>query len=116
MNGYGRFSPNGLDGFDEWRNVIFLRQPEHPIINAQIIGAQGSLAQDDLAGAQAQVEALLPTLAEVPHAGYNSPFFIYLTTYRVLAAGADRRATPLLAQGHDLLQQVATPLDEESRH
>ena len=77
--------------------------------------AQIALAQGDLAGAQAQIEALLPALADQPHAGYNNPFFIYLTAYRVLAAGGDRRAALLVAQGHDLLQQVATPLDEESR-
>ena len=77
--------------------------------------AQIALAQGDLAGALAQVRAFLPALAEQPHAGYNHPFFIYLTGYRVLAATGDARAALLLQQGYDLLQQVAAPLDDESR-
>ncbi|MCE7985033.1 MAG: hypothetical protein DYG89_27990 [Caldilinea sp. CFX5] len=77
--------------------------------------AQIALAQGDLAGARAQIEAILPVLAEQPHAGYNNPFFIYLTAYRVLAANDDPRAAPLLQQGYDLLQQAAAALDEESR-
>lgn len=77
--------------------------------------AQIALAQGDLAGALAQVKAFLPALAEQPHAGYNNPFFIYLTGYRVLAATGDTRAAALLQQGYDLLQQVAAPLDNETR-
>ena len=77
--------------------------------------AQIALAQGDLAGALAQVKAFLPALAEQPHAGYNNPFFIYLTGYRVLAATGDARAAALLQQGYDLLQQVAAPLDNETR-
>ncbi|MCE7986490.1 MAG: NACHT domain-containing protein [Caldilinea sp. CFX5] len=77
--------------------------------------AQIALAQGDLAVAQSQVEAILPILAEQPHAGYNNPFFIYWTCYRVLAANADSRAATILQQGHDLLQQDAARLDEESR-
>jgi hypothetical protein len=74
-----------------------------------------ALAQGDLAVAHAQVEAILPVLAAHPHAGYNNPFFIYLTCYRVLVASADTRAATLLQQGYDLLQQVAAALDAENR-
>lgn len=77
--------------------------------------AQLALAQGDLAGAQAQVEAILPVLAEQPHAGYNDPYFIYLTCHRVLAANCDPRAVAVLQQGYDLLHQDAAPLDDESR-
>jgi predicted ATPase/DNA-binding SARP family transcriptional activator len=77
--------------------------------------AQIALAQGDLVGAQAQVEAILPVLAEYPRAGFNDPFFIYLTCYRVLAANGDERAGTLLQQGYDLLQQAAAALDDESR-
>ena len=77
--------------------------------------AQIALAQGDRGGALAQIEALLPVLAQEPHAGYNDPFFIYLTGYRVLAANRDPRAATLLQQGYDLLQQDAAALDEESR-
>jgi hypothetical protein len=74
-----------------------------------------ALAQADLAGAQVQVEAMLPVLAEQPHAGYNDPFFIYLTGYRVLVANDDERAATLLQRGYDLLQQDAAALDDETR-
>jgi predicted ATPase/DNA-binding SARP family transcriptional activator len=74
-----------------------------------------ALAQGDLAGAQAQVEAILPALAEQPHSGYNDPFFIYVTCYRVLAANGDSRAAALLQQGYDLLQQGAAALGDDSR-
>jgi hypothetical protein len=77
--------------------------------------AQIALAQGDLASAQALVAAILPVLAEQPRAGYNNPFFIYLTCYRVLAANADPRAATLLQQGHALLQQDAAALEAENR-
>ncbi|CAN5372788.1 hypothetical protein BH10CHL1_BH10CHL1_39890 [soil metagenome] len=53
--------------------------------------AQIALAQGDLAAAQVQVEAMLPVLAAEPHVGYNDPFAIYLTCYRVLTANRDER-------------------------
>jgi WD40 repeat protein/predicted ATPase/DNA-binding SARP family transcriptional activator len=77
--------------------------------------AQIALAQGDMAGALAQIEALLPVLAQEPHAGYNDPFFIYLTGYRVLVATGDPRAATVLQQGYNLLQQDAAALDEASR-
>ncbi|MEZ4734662.1 MAG: BTAD domain-containing putative transcriptional regulator [Caldilineaceae bacterium] len=77
--------------------------------------AQIALTQGDLAGAQAQIVAILPVLAEQPHAGYNNSFFIYLTGYHVLTAGGDPRAATILRQGYELLQQDAAALDEESR-
>jgi hypothetical protein len=46
---------------------------------------------------------------------YNDPFFIYLTCYHILAATGDSRATALLHQGYDLLQQDAAALDGTSR-
>jgi hypothetical protein len=74
--------------------------------------AQIALAQGDLGGAQAQVEAILPVLAEHPRAGYNNPFFTYLTGYRVLAANRDPRAATLLQRGYALLQQDAAVTGE----
>lgn len=78
--------------------------------------AQIALAQGNRVGALAQVEVILPVLAEQPHAGYNSPFFIYWICYQVLAANGDPRATTVLARGYDLLQQCAAPLDATTRH
>ncbi|MFN8491574.1 MAG: BTAD domain-containing putative transcriptional regulator [Caldilineaceae bacterium] len=77
--------------------------------------AQIALAEGDLANAQAHVEAILPVLAEMPRAGYNNAFFIYLVCYRVLATTGDSRAPLLLQKGYDLLQQDAATLDEVSR-
>ncbi|MCB0112368.1 MAG: AAA family ATPase, partial [Caldilineaceae bacterium] len=77
--------------------------------------AQIALAQGDLASAQAQIVAMLPVLAEQPHAGYNNSFFIYLTGYHVLTASGDPRAATILRQGYELLQQDAAALDEEGR-
>ncbi|MCB0186713.1 MAG: hypothetical protein KDE31_20745, partial [Caldilineaceae bacterium] len=65
--------------------------------------AQIALAQGDLASAQAQIVAMLPVLAEQPHAGYNNSFFIYLTGYHVLTASGDPRAATILRQGYELL-------------
>jgi len=58
---------------------------------------------------------MLPVLVEQPHAGYNEPFAIYLTCYRVLTATGDERAVALLQQGYALLQQDAVGLDDETR-
>lgn len=77
--------------------------------------AQVALAQGDLVGALAHVETILPILAEQPHAGFNNPFFLYLTCYRVLAATGDERAAPFLQQGYALLQQDAAAFDEANR-
>ena len=85
------------------------------VVEAQAGLAQAIWQQGDLAGALAQIEAMLPALAAEPRAGFNSPFFAYWAGYQVLAANRDQRATTLLQQGYDLLQQDAAALDAESR-
>jgi tetratricopeptide (TPR) repeat protein len=97
-----------LAAFQQFGNRELAAEPQAGL-------AQIALAQGDLAGAQAQVEAFLPVLAEQSHAGFNNPFLIYLTGYRILAANVDPRAATLLQQGYDLLQQDAAGLDDESR-
>ncbi|MCB0110747.1 MAG: hypothetical protein KDE53_32735, partial [Caldilineaceae bacterium] len=77
--------------------------------------AQIALSQGDQAGALTRIEIILPVLTEQSHAGYNNPYFIYLTCYRVLAASGDPRAATILHQGYDLLHQDAAALDDESR-
>lgn len=93
------------------------RQLDKPVLAAEAQAglAQIALAQGDLAHALTQVETILPLLAEEPRAGYNNPFFIYLTCFRVLFAKADPRAALLIQQGYDLLQQDAAALDDEER-
>jgi len=98
-----------LDAFTQLSNRALAAEPQAGL-------ASIALAQGNLVAAQAQVEAILPVLVEQPHAGYNEPFAIYLTCYRVLTALGDERAATLLQQGYDLLQQVAAALDDETRH
>jgi predicted ATPase/DNA-binding SARP family transcriptional activator len=98
-----------LDAFQQFGNAALAAEPQAGL-------AQIALAQGDLAGARALVEAILPVLAQQPHAGFNSPFPIYVTSYQVLAATADPRGFPLLQQGYDLLQHCAASLDDASRH
>jgi tetratricopeptide (TPR) repeat protein len=97
-----------LDAFGQLGNWALAAEPQAGL-------AQIALAQGDLAGAQAQVEAILPVLAEQPHAGYNNPFSIYLTCFSVLATAGDSRGDAVLRQGYDLLQHDAAALDEPSR-
>lgn len=97
-----------LDAFQQFGNAALAAEPQADL-------AQIALTQGDLVTAQTQVEAILPVLAVQPHAGYNNPFFIYLTCHRVLAANDDPRAATILQQGYDLLHQDAASLDEESR-
>ena len=97
-----------LDAFEQFGNRALAAEPRAGL-------AHIALARGDLAAAQAHVEAMLPVLAEQPHAGYNNPFFIYVTGYRVLAATGDSRAAALLEHGYALLHQDAAALDERSR-
>jgi tetratricopeptide (TPR) repeat protein len=97
-----------LDAFQQFGNRVLAAEPQAGL-------AQIALAQGDLARAQTQVETILPVLAEQPHAGYNNPFFVYLTCYRILVATGDKRAAALLQQGYSLLQQDAAALDAENR-
>ncbi len=75
--------------------------------------AQAGLAA--LALAQHWIEAILPVLAVQPSAGLTTPFFTYLTCYRVLAANQDSRATAILEQGWRLLQEYAADILEPAR-
>jgi predicted ATPase/DNA-binding SARP family transcriptional activator len=97
-----------LTAFQEFGNQALAAEPRAGL-------AQIALAQGDLTGALAQVEAILPVLAEEPHVGYNNPSFIYLTCCHVLAASGDPRTVTVLQHGYDLLQQDAANLDTTSR-
>jgi tetratricopeptide (TPR) repeat protein len=73
-----------------------------------------ALTQGNLAGAQTQVEAILPVLAESHTADVDEPFWVYLTCYRVLAASADPRAATILQAGYELLQKYANYIPEDT--
>ena len=97
-----------LAAFEHFGNRALAAEPQ-----AGLAGI--ALAQGDLAGAQIRIEAILPVLAEQPHVGYNNPFSIYLTCYRVLATAGDSRAGAVLRQGYELLHQDAAGLEQASR-
>ena len=74
--------------------------------------AQIALAQGERNLGQAWVDRILPVLAAHPHAGLTTPFFTYLTCYRVLAANQDSRAQAILEQGWRLLLDDAVGLTD----
>lgn len=79
--------------------------------------AQVCLLKGDQSEALRIVETLLHFLTNDSFDGADEPFRIYLTCYRVLQATDDHRATPLLAQANQRLQQFAALItDEPLRH
>jgi len=74
--------------------------------------AQVALLQGAPDQAQSWVDAILPILIAQPRAGFTTPFFTYLTCYRVLVANQDPRAQPLWQQGWALLQHDAQQIDD----
>lgn len=76
-----------------------------------------ALDQGEPTLAQRLVGDVLAALDAEALAQANEPFRIYLTCYRILQATGDHRATPLLVQAHQRLQQLAALITDESlRH
>jgi hypothetical protein len=75
--------------------------------------ARVSLAEGNLAEAQAQVEEILAYLDTGSLEGTDEPLRIYLTCYDVLKAGRKPRAQEVLARAYDLLQQWANRIADE---
>jgi len=76
-----------------------------------------ALDQDEPTQAQRLVSDVLAALDAEALAQANEPFRIYLTCYRILQTTGDHRATPLLVQAHQRLQQLAALITDESlRH
>ena len=74
-----------------------------------------ALAQGERDQAQRWVDAILPILAAQPRAGLTTPFFTYLTCYRVLTANQDPRAPGILEQGWRLLQDYAIGITDPAQ-
>jgi len=74
--------------------------------------ARVSLAQRELAQAQAQVEQILAHLQTGDLRGTEEPFRVYLTCYRVLCATGDPRAQETLDTAHHLLQEWAARISD----
>jgi hypothetical protein len=76
--------------------------------------AQIALAHGDLVQAQRLVEPMLTVLAEQPQAGWNTPFYVYLTCYRVLEENGDPRAATVLQDGQRLLREYADRIADDA--
>lgn len=76
--------------------------------------ARLALAGSEPMQALAMIEEVLSVLHDHPLAGFDEPFQVYLTCYKVLAAHQDPRATPLLTAAHELLTAYAERLLDPS--
>jgi len=77
--------------------------------------ARVCLAQADLGRARAHVEEILDHLESGGTlGGAISPFAVYLTCYRVLEASEDDRAPRILEMAHNLLQERAAKIADET--
>jgi predicted ATPase len=101
---------------ESYRQALILRQEiGHLHFAREILASlsRTSLAQGDLAQAQAFAAELLPQL-EIEHLyGAREPFRVYLTCYLVLRAGHDARAEEVLATAYRLLQERAAEIVDE---
>jgi tetratricopeptide (TPR) repeat protein len=111
----------GLDRLAEaanaYRQAMILRrefgQP-HMAMEPLAGLARISLARNDLARAQTQVEEILDFLKDSTLDGTDEPFRVYLACYRVLRANQDPRAQVLLTTAHSLLQDQAVTIEDEA--
>jgi len=71
------------------------------------------LAQGDLAQALTNVEQVLSLLGTAPLGFSDDPFPVYLTCYRVLRASQDPRAQEILMTAFNLLQELASKIEDE---
>ncbi|MCB0085692.1 MAG: hypothetical protein KDE47_32345, partial [Caldilineaceae bacterium] len=77
--------------------------------------AELALRLGNLATALDYIEQVLMIVQGEPYAGYDEPFFLYLTAYRVLHAVQDDRASAILEQGYRLLHHYAAQIQDEKR-
>jgi tetratricopeptide (TPR) repeat protein len=102
---------------DAYRQAMILRhefgQP-HMAIEPLAGLARVSLAQNDLALAQTHVEEILDFLEDNTLDGTEEPFRVYLTCCRVLQANQDPRAQVLVITAHNLLQDQAARIEDQS--
>jgi DNA-binding SARP family transcriptional activator/predicted ATPase len=102
-----------------YEQSVALRR-EMGLVNA-VLEPQAGLARVHLAGgdlvqALDLVEGILSHLESRTLEGTEQPLLVYLTSYRVLQAVEDLRAGTILAEGHQLLREIAAKItDEELR-
>jgi tetratricopeptide (TPR) repeat protein len=99
-----------------YRQVLTLRDESrlYDLTIESLAGlARVSLAQGNLAQAQAHVEKILKRLETRPPDEMAEPFRMYLTCYRVLRTNQDSRAEDILNTAYRLLQERAAKIDDE---
>ncbi len=76
-----------------------------------------ALQRGNLLGAGALIEPIVPLLMVRAPEGTDEPFEMYLTCYRILAAGGDPRSGALLAAANAQLEEMAGKItDRQMRH
>lgn len=109
----------GVEAEQFYRHALSIQQSAGLIMN--ITDAMAGLAEllllrEEFAAAQEQVEAILAAFDRYGLLVAETPFQVYQTCYRVLAANADPRALGVLQQAYDLLlQQAEKLLDDKVR-
>jgi predicted ATPase/DNA-binding SARP family transcriptional activator/Flp pilus assembly protein TadD len=97
-------------------SVALRRELDQPNLAAESVAglARVALARADPEQARAHIEEILGHMASGGTLdGTVSPFEVYLTCYRVLAANQDPRAEELLDTAHELLQEQARKITDE---
>jgi tetratricopeptide (TPR) repeat protein len=118
--GLGKFE----DGRAAYQEALDLRRDlgQAHLATEPLAGlARVALAQGDVMGAKTCVEEILSHLEKSalasggghPLDGTDEPLRILLTCYRVLRANQDPRAEKLLTEGHQLLQERASKIEDE---
>ena len=111
----------GLDRYDEakdaYQESLILRQEmdqPHLVIESQEGLVRVAIKMRDNATAQQIIETLMSYLDKGNTLeGTESPNRIYLTCYQVLKANNDPRASTILEDGYNLLQERATKISDE---
>ena len=100
------------------RQALDLRQAlgqPHLLVESRALLAEALARQGDLAGALAEVEAVLAYLEEGQALEEASILFVMLGVYRALDAAGDARAPAVLDRAYQELQASAARLDPVSR-
>jgi tetratricopeptide (TPR) repeat protein len=117
QQGHAQVALNLLpEAAESYRQALALRQElgqRHFTLEILAGLSRTSLAQGNLAEAQAFVTELLPHLEIEQLYGAREPFRVYLTCYLALQAGQDARAEAVLATAYRLLHERATEITDE---
>ncbi len=96
--------------------VEIYKELDHPLLAVEPQAALASLAllYKEESEACSQVEAILSVLAVDQHVGLDTPFYVYMQTYKVLEGLGDPRAVTLLVEARALLEEYASCITDET--